>query len=125
MESRILEVLKTEAEIESLKKRLEILYDDPDVQIDIEFRNKLKALMKEYGKTVGDIIRILIPTGKEHGNKGRVGARRQRKLKSYKNPHTGEVIETRGGYHRQLRSWKETYGLKEVESWLQDMEFEV
>lgn len=125
MESRILEVLNIEAEIESLKKRLEVLYNDPDVRRDIEFKGKLKTLMKEYGKTAGDVVRMLIPTGKEHGNKGRVGVRRQRKLKSYKNPHTGEIIETRGGYHRQLRSWKETYGLKEVESWLQDMESEV
>ncbi|WP_425268700.1 hypothetical protein [Halomonas aestuarii] len=36
--------------------------------------------------------------------------RRKRKLKSYNNPSTGEVVETRGGNQQTLRAWKEEFG---------------
>ncbi|BBI61583.1 hypothetical protein HSBAA_28890 [Vreelandella sulfidaeris] len=34
----------------------------------------------------------------------------------------GEVIETRGGNHKGLRSWKDEHGDEAVESWLVRME---
>ncbi|WP_164661673.1 DNA binding protein, partial [Pseudomonas viridiflava] len=36
----------------------------------------------------------------------------------YQNPHTGELIETKGGNHRGLKAWKEQYGVDTVDSWL-------
>jgi hypothetical protein len=44
--------------------------------------------------------------------------RRERVVKVYKNPHTGETIETKGGNHRQLKEWKSEFGADTVESWL-------
>src|SRR5690606_5257047 len=44
-------------------------------------------------------------------------ANRARKVKQYKNPNTGETIETKGGNHKTLKSWKEQYGAETVESW--------
>ena len=35
----------------------------------------------------------------------------------YKNPHTGALIETRGGNHTALKKWKSTYGGAVVEGW--------
>ncbi|HGN2133837.1 TPA: histone-like nucleoid-structuring protein, MvaT/MvaU family [Pseudomonas aeruginosa] len=32
--------------------------------------------------------------------------RRPRQLKQYKNPHNGEVIETKDGNHKLLKQWK-------------------
>jgi hypothetical protein len=39
-------------------------------------------------------------------------------FKVYKNPHTGEVVETKGGNHNQLKEWKAEHGSETVESWL-------
>jgi len=44
--------------------------------------------------------------------------RRARVVKVYQNPHTGELIETKGGNHRGLKAWKEQYGAATVDSWL-------
>ncbi|MCR8722012.1 DNA binding protein, partial [Pseudomonas syringae] len=44
--------------------------------------------------------------------------RRARVVKVYQNPHTGELIETKGGNHRGLKAWKEQYGVDTVDSWL-------
>ena len=43
--------------------------------------------------------------------------KRARKVKQYKNPHTGEVIETKGGNHKTLKEWKAKWGPEAVESW--------
>ena len=45
-------------------------------------------------------------------------ARRARQVKQYKNPHNGEIIETKGGNHKLLKQWKAEYGGDEVESWV-------
>jgi hypothetical protein len=41
-----------------------------------------------------------------------------RQVKIYKNPHTGEVVETKGGNHKTLKEWKAEHGSATVESWL-------
>jgi hypothetical protein len=46
------------------------------------------------------------------------GTRKPRQIKIYKNPHSGEVVETKGGNHKVLKEWKAEYGSDEVESWL-------
>ena len=40
-----------------------------------------------------------------------------RPLLRYKNPLTGEVLETKGTNHKTLRNWKATHGRELVESW--------
>jgi hypothetical protein len=39
-------------------------------------------------------------------------------FKVYKNPHTGEVVETKGGNQKTLKEWKAEHGSDTVESWL-------
>ena len=48
----------------------------------------------------------------------KVGSRRPRTLKVYIYPHTGEVVETKGGNHKTLKEWKTEHGAATVESWL-------
>lgn len=43
--------------------------------------------------------------------------RKAREVKIYKNPNSGERIETKGGNHRQLKEWKNEFGADVVESW--------
>lgn len=45
-------------------------------------------------------------------------SRKPRQLKVYKNPHTGERVETKDGNHKTLKEWKSHYGSDEVENWL-------
>lgn len=44
--------------------------------------------------------------------------RKPRQVKVYKNPHNGELIETKGGNHKTLKLWKAEYGADVVESWV-------
>lgn len=43
------------------------------------------------------------------------GGRRQ--TRKYTNPHTGEVVKTRGGNHRVLNEWRKRYGADVVDGW--------
>ncbi|MCY1310945.1 hypothetical protein D9M70_611890 [compost metagenome] len=79
--------------------------------------------MGEYGKSLRDIMAILEPNSSRAGS-GRStrqthSKRRERTIKVYRNPHTGEVVETKGGNHKVLKAWKVKHGAEVVESWLQ------
>jgi hypothetical protein len=76
--------------------------------------------MAEYQKSLPSIIGILDPQAKA-GKTARVsktGTKRARKMKQYKNPNTGDVIETKGGNHKVLKEWKAKWGSDLVESWV-------
>ncbi len=75
--------------------------------------------MKEYDKSAADVLALLDPKPVAATSTQAPGtARRKRKLKVYKNPNTGEVVETRGGNQKTLKAWKEEHGDETVESWL-------
>lgn len=102
---------------------LESLKNDNSLKKEIEFEEKLKTLMGEYGKSLRDIVAILDPSAagaaSVRGGRASQSKRRERVVKVYKNPNTGEVVETKGGNHKVLKSWKAEYGSDVVESWLQ------
>lgn len=76
--------------------------------------------MAEYGIGLRSIIDILEPKeSSESATPAARGPRRQRQVKVYKNPETGETVETKGGNHKVLKTWKEQYGAEQVEGWLQ------
>lgn len=119
MASKLVEYQQLQGKAQALQKKLEALTADPDMAVELEFRDKLHALLREYDKTTVDVINILIPTGKQHGNKGKERDRRPNRLKVYRNPETGQEVKTRGGANKVLREWKMQYGGKVVEGWLQ------
>ena len=43
--------------------------------------------------------------------------RKKRAMKVYTNPHTGEVVRTRGANHRTLNQWRTQHGHEAVDSW--------
>lgn len=100
---------------------LESLKNDSGLKKEIEFEEQLRGLMREYGKSLRDVLSILDPSSAASDLKGRQpGAQRKaREFKIYKNPHTGEVVETKGGNHRILRGWKTEFRSDTVESWRQ------
>ncbi|ARU89535.1 histone-like nucleoid-structuring protein MvaT [Pseudomonas sp. M30-35] len=118
--SLINEYRATEEAIKELQERLKNMSQDDKLQKELEFEGKLRKLMGEYQKSLRDIIALLDPDAKMSKNaratKG-TGTKRARKVKQYKNPNNGEVIETKGGNHKTLKEWKAKWGADVVESW--------
>ncbi|HCF4204952.1 TPA: DNA binding protein [Pseudomonas aeruginosa] len=118
--SKLAEFRAVEKALQEQLAQFEALKGDAGLKKEIEFEEKLKNLMQSYGKSLKDIIAILDPVPSSRKQEKAVGAhRRPRTLKRYKNPHSGEVVETKGGNHRVLKEWKAEYGAATVESWLQ------
>ncbi|MCQ9422460.1 DNA binding protein [Pseudomonas sp. LJDD11] len=119
--SLINEYRATEEAIKELQARLKNLSQDDKLQAELEFEGKLRTLMGEYQKSLRDIISLLDPDAKVNkaprGVVKTTSTKRARKVKQYKNPHNGEVIETKGGNHKTLKEWKAKWGGDEVESW--------
>lgn len=118
--SKLAEFRAAERALQEQLAQLEALKTNAGLKKEIEFEEKLKSLMQSYGKSLKDIIAILepVPTGRK-SEKAAGAQRRPRVLKRYKNPHSGEVVETKGGNHRVLKEWKAEYGAATVEAWLQ------
>ncbi len=121
--SLINEYRATEEAIKELQERLNNLSKDDKLQKELEFEGKLRALMGEYSKSLRDIVALLDPDARQAKAPraakaaGTATTKRARKVKQYKNPNTGEVIETKGGNHKMLKEWKAKWGADVVESW--------
>ena len=118
--SKLAEFRALEQQLAAQLAELEALKKDDGLKKEMEFEEKLRALMSKYDKGLRDIVAILDPQTKTSQlSKQDSGARRPRQVKRYKNPKTGEVVETKGGNHKVLKDWKEEFGAEVVESWLQ------
>ena len=117
--SLITEYRSLEENIKELQERLKNLSQDDKLKKELEFEGKLRSLMGEYQKSLRDIIALLDPDAKaiKAPRAGKPVAKRARKVKQYKNPNTGEVIETKGGNHKTLKEWKAKWGADTVEAW--------
>lgn len=120
--SRLAEFRAAEKALQEQIAQLETMKKDASLKREIEFEQKLLGLMKSYDKGLRDIVAILDPKGLKASTKTSASPgkqhRRPRVVKVYENPHTGELIETKGGNHRGLKAWKEQYGAATVESWV-------
>ena len=119
--SLINEYRATEEAIKELQARLANLSQDDKLKKELEFEGKLRTLMGEYSKSLRDVIALLDPESKlskaPRGAAKTTTTKRARKVKQYKNPHNGEVIETKGGNHKTLKEWKAKWGAEAVEGW--------
>ena len=117
--SRLAEFRAAEKALQEQLAQLEALKNDAGLKKEIEFEEKLQGLMSHYGKNLRDVIAILDPNmGTSKTSAPAPKQRRARIVKVYENPHTGELIETKGGNHRGLKAWKAEYGSDTVDSWL-------
>ncbi|MCE0882901.1 MULTISPECIES: histone-like nucleoid-structuring protein, MvaT/MvaU family [Pseudomonas] len=117
--SRLVEFRTLEQELAKQLAQLESLKNDEQLKHEIEFEKKLRDLLAEYQMGLRQVISILDPQANTAGVATPVKAERKaRVVKRYKNPHSGEVIETKGGNHKALKAWKTQYGADVVESWL-------
>ena len=111
--SKLAEFRQLEKHLAEQMAQLEALKGDAGLAEEIKFEEKLRNLLGQYGKSLRDVIAILDPASLNR--KGAALApikatRRERVVKVYKNPHTGETIETKGGNHKQLKEWKSEFG---------------
>ncbi|MBB3231124.1 histone-like nucleoid-structuring protein, MvaT/MvaU family [Halomonas stenophila] len=111
--------MQKEQQLKQLQEELDRLKNDDRLKAELQFKDKLEALMREFDKSASDVIKLLDPQQaaarpSSTTNTGRA----KRKLKIYKNPNTGEVVETRGGNQKTLKVWKDEYGSDTVEGWL-------
>jgi hypothetical protein len=118
--SKLAEYRQLEKHLAEQLQALEALKGDAGLKKEIEFETKLRALLAEYGYSLPNVINLLDPKSGRRAPtvESKVGSRKPRQVKVYKNPHTGEVVETKGGNHKTLKEWKSEHGSATVESWL-------
>ncbi|HBO1833574.1 TPA: DNA binding protein [Pseudomonas aeruginosa] len=117
--SKLAEFKRLEAQLAEQLAALDSLKNDSQLKREIEFETKLKGLLAEYSFGLKTVIDILDPKQSHLAVAPIDGRRRERTVKRYKNPHTNEVVETKGGNHKTLAAWKTQYGAEAVHSWLQ------
>lgn len=119
--SRLAEYRKLEQQIAQHAEQLKALQGDPKLQTELEFETKLKALLEANSKSLADVISILEPyrASRSSATKPEKSTRRPRQVKTYRNPLTGETVQSKGGNNRLLGAWKAQFGHEEVESWAQ------
>ncbi|MDI2593110.1 DNA binding protein [Pseudomonas sp. 681] len=116
--SKLAEYRQLEKHLAEQLQALEALKGDNGFKKEIEFETKLRELLTEYGYSLKSIINLLDPQASRHASAQTAATRKPRALKVYKNPHTGEIVETKGGNHKTLKEWKAEHGAAVVESWL-------
>ncbi|MFJ4347619.1 histone-like nucleoid-structuring protein, MvaT/MvaU family [Pseudomonas sp. NPDC089401] len=120
--SRLAEFRKLEQSLAAQLAELEALKGSAELQREIEFETKLRDLLATYGFSLRDVINILDPQAgvrQVSAAASTTGTRKPREVKTYKNPHNGELVQTKGGNHSVLKAWKSQYGSDTVEGWLQ------
>ena len=119
--SRLAEFRALEQKLAAQLAELETLKNDSGLKREIEFEEKLRDLLAEYGFNLRHIVAILDPQSSSRRTPAVAetkSTRRARTVKVYKNPHSGEIVETKGGNHKLLKEWKAEYGSEAVEGWL-------
>ena len=110
--------------MDQLAQEIQEMEQNNDLKKEFEFKDNLSKLMDQYGKSAKDVLDVLgniDPSVRGKGDASSSGGetRRKRPLKVYKNPHTGEVVKTRGGNQKDLNAWRQQYGREAVDSWVQ------
>lgn len=115
--SLIKEFRETQAAIKELQDRLTSMRDDSRLKKDLDLLDDLDLLLEKHDRTRNYLIALLKPSsGLEEISKK--SERAPRKTKRYKNPYTGEVIDTKGGNNKNLKAWKAQYPDDDVETWV-------
>lgn len=118
--SKLAEFRQLERHLAEQLQALETLKGDAGLKREIEFETKLRDLLAKYGYSLKDVVNLLDPQAGRRAPAAapKASTRKARQVKVYKNPHTGEIIETKGGNHKGLKEWKTKHGSDAVESWL-------
>ena len=110
-----------EKQMAQLEKELKSIENSAAFKKENAVKRALTNLMKKHSCSQNDLI-ALLQTDESEPSKRRkkpvATKRKPRKLKVFKNPETGETVETRGGNHKVLKAWKAQYKLDNIDDWL-------
>ena len=115
-----------EKQMAQLEKELKSIENSAAFKKEIAVKRAVTRLMANHGCSKNDLIALLQEDGSEpvkQGIKTASTTRKIRKLKIFKNPKTGETVETRGGNHKVLKAWKANYNLENIDDWLIDTKY--
>ncbi|MBU2952296.1 histone-like nucleoid-structuring protein, MvaT/MvaU family [Marinobacter sp. F3R08] len=116
--SKINEYYQKKNLINQLTEELNALENDVELKSELELENSIRDLMSEYDKSPKDMFKVLCSIDPSINNADKSsGTNPKRPMKTYKNPHTGEIVKTRGGNHKTLNEWRAKYGKSAVQSW--------
>lgn len=110
-----------EQQLAQIEKELKSIERSAAFKRENAINRALTNLMKKHGCSKNDLISILQGTSATRTGRVRNATsktRKPRKLKVFKNPNTGEIVETRGGNHKTLKAWKTEYKLANIDEWL-------
>jgi hypothetical protein len=110
-----------EKQMAQLEKELKSIENSAAFKKENAVKRALSSLMKKHNYSQNDLIALLQDDQTapiQRRNKPAATKRKPRKLKVFKNPETGETVETRGGNHKVLKAWKAEYSLDNIDDWL-------
>jgi len=112
-----------EKQMAQLEKELKRIENSAAFRKENAIKKALANLMKKHGCSKADLIALLQSEANTPAKRARTAAkakssRKPRLLKIFKNPNTGETVETRGGNHKVLKAWKAEYKLANIDEWL-------
>lgn len=111
-----------QAQIQSLKTELVAIEQSPAYARELAFADALEGLMNEYNKSLRDVVSILDPesskTESTRAARGPAPGTARPRMR-YKNPHTGEVVETASGNNTVLKNWKIQYPNENIKEWIE------
>jgi hypothetical protein len=111
-----------EQQMAQIEKELKSIEKSTAFKRENAISRSLNSLMKKHGCSKNDLITLLQEGSSAPAKRGRKPAtkstRKPRMLKVYKNPTTGETVETRGGNHKVLKAWKLEYKTANIEDWV-------
>ena len=109
-----------EKQLAQLERELKSIENSAAFKKENAIKTALASLMKRHSCSKNDLITLLQGDESAPVKRGKKPAatRKRRKLKIFKNPKTGETVETRGGNHKVLKSWKSKYKLENIDAWL-------
>lgn len=122
--AKINDYYKKKQLMDQLAREIQEMEQNNDLKREFEFKDKLSKLMEQYDKSAKEVLEVLgnidpSVRSKVDAASGTGETRKKRPLKVYKNPHTGEVVKTRGGNQKDLNAWRQQYGREAVDSWVQ------
>ena len=110
-----------EQQLAQIEKELKSIERSAAFKKETAVSKALNNLMRKHGCSKNDLISILQGDSTEPSKRSSASSsrtRKPRKLKIFKNPNTGETVETRGGNHKVLKAWKSEYSLANIDEWL-------
>lgn len=116
----------------ALMGKIKKIENDSSLDRDARFYHEFVALKARYNFSATDVLRLLRPAASVAApslvqdlfeallsdEKLAAAANSTTKpLRRYRNPHSGEVVETRGSNHGRLKEWKAQYGADVLPTW--------